>query len=382
MTRSPFNDGFACAAASLLTPARQRLADYVRHETPTGDAEALDALADVLVARYDELGASVERVPSPTGDHVVARWGSESSSEPHVLLLGHHDTVWPVGRLETMPLGDDAGTIRGPGVFDMKGGLIVAEMALEVLAQCGTTPSRPVRLVVSADEEVGSPTAREVVEANMSGAVAALGLESPHPDGGLKSARRGSTRVRIEASGREAHAALDLASGVSAVDELIDQLLAVRETVQAEPSVLANVGTIGGGRRTNVVAGHAHAEIGLRFVDLQTERRVCDRLASLQPVRPGAQLDVQTLSSRPAWAPGGNEDLLGVVVKAGAAVGQNVTAAPAAGAADTNITGAAGLPTLDGFGPRGQGAHAAHEQIQADSLAERAALLASVLARL
>jgi glutamate carboxypeptidase len=380
MFNSGPGDKFLATATNLLDAARRRLARYARHETPTGDTAALNALADVLAERYRELGGQVERVETATGDHLVTRWGRTDA--PHVLLLGHHDTVWPVGQLQTMPFVDEDGTIRGPGVFDMKGGLVVAEMALEVLQQCGATPSRPVRLVVAADEEVGSPTARAVVEAQMVGAVAVLGLESPHPDGGLKTSRLGSTRVRIQVNGRKAHAALDAAAGISAVDELVDQLLTVRQIIGAEPTVLCNVGTIQGGGRTNVVPAHAHADIGLRFVAGDTERRVLDRLAQLVAVRPGAVVEVRTLTSRPAWPAGGSEDLLAVVTTAGAAVSQRINGAPAAGAADTNITGAAGVPTLDGFGPLGQGAHAVHEQIRVGSLAERAALLASVLTRL
>jgi glutamate carboxypeptidase len=236
-----------------------------------------------------------------------------------------------------------------------------------------------VRLVVVADEEVGSPTGREVVTAEADGAVAALGLESPHPDGALKSGRLGSTRVRLEVTGRAAHAALDPEAGVSAVDELVDQLIAVRGVVAEEPGVLCNVGTIAGGGRTNVVPDRAAADIGLRFADADTQDRVLSALTGLTAVRSGAEVVTRVLTSRPAW-PQRDGDLLAQVVSAGEAVGQRIIARPAAGAADTNSTGAAGIPTLDGFGPRGAGAHAAHEQIVIASLAERIALLASVLA--
>jgi glutamate carboxypeptidase len=367
------------AAAALAGDALARLQTYASHETPTGDADALDALADVLEARYRELGARTERISQDTGDHLVARWGDATA--PHVLLLGHHDTVWPRGTLTSMPLAGDGGVLHGPGVYDMKGGLVVAETAVAVLHRCGMEPARPVRLVVVADEEVGSPTGRAVVTAEADGAVAALGLEPPHPDGRLKSARLGSTRVRLEVTGRAAHAGLDPEAGVSAVDELVDQLLAVREVVAGEPGVLCNVGTIAGGGRTNVVPAEATAEIGLRFVDGRAEGRVLGALRGLAAVREGAEVVVHTLSSRPAWQ-AVDDGLLARVTAAGRAVGQEVAAAPARGAADTNVTGAAGVPSLDGFGPLGAGAHASHEQIVIASLAERAALLASVLATL
>jgi glutamate carboxypeptidase len=367
------------AAIDLAGGALDRLVSYAEHETPTGDAAALNRLADVLDERYRELGARTERVTHETGDHLVARWGEPEA--PHVLLLGHHDTVWPRGTIDAMPVVREGGDLRGPGVYDMKGGLVVAELALAVLQRCGAAPARPVRLVVVADEEVGSPTARPLVEAEAAGAVAVLGLESPHPDGALKSARLGSTRVRVEVTGRAAHAALDPASGVSAIDELVDQLLAVRQIVAGEPSVLCNVGTVSGGGRTNVVPDHAVADIGLRFTDAATQDRVLAALGRLAPVRPGAGVAVRTMTSRPAWSEP-DDTLLARVAAAAEAVGQQVAARPAAGAADTNTTGAAGIPTLDGFGPLGAGAHAAHEQIRAESLAARAALLASVLATL
>jgi glutamate carboxypeptidase len=370
---------FSGAADALADEAVARLVAYARHETPTGDGAALNALADVLQQRYRELGARTERVVQDTGDHLVARWGDGDA--PHVLLLGHHDTVWPRGQLEVMPVVADGGVLRGPGVYDMKGGLVVVELAMTVMQRCGVRPARPVRLVVVADEEVGSPTARAVVEAEMAGAVAVLGLESPHPGGALKSARLGSTRVRIEVTGRAAHAALDPASGVSAVDELVDQLFAVREIMSAEPTVLCNVGTVGGGGRTNVVPERAAADIGLRFADTGTQERVLAALGGLTAVRPGAEVVVRTLTSRPAWSDP-DDALLARVAAAGEAVGQHITGRPAAGAADTNTTGAAGIPTLDGFGPLGAGAHAPDERIEIASLPARAALLASVLAAL
>ncbi|WP_232665391.1 M20/M25/M40 family metallo-hydrolase [Pseudonocardia sp. TRM90224] len=368
---------FVSSAAELLDDAVERLRRYAEHETPSGDAAALDALAALLAERHRELGAEVERVAQPTGDHLVARWGPRD--EPHVLLVGHHDTVWAKGTLGSMPVVLEDGVLRGPGVFDMKSGLVVVEMAMEVLRRCGTALARPVRLVVAADEEVGSPTARAVVEAEMAGAVAVLGLESPHPDGRFKSARFGSTRLRIAVTGRESHAALDPDAGISAIDELVDQLVAVRGIARG-PGVLCNVGTISGGGRTNVVPAAAEAAVGLRFVDAAAERRVLPQLTALHPIRDGAVVEVEVVSSRPVWDVESAE-LLARVAAAAAAVGQEVGAAPAAGGGDTNAPGAAGIPTLDGLGPRGAGAHAAHEHIVVASLADRAALLASILAR-
>ncbi|WP_433159933.1 M20/M25/M40 family metallo-hydrolase [Kribbella sp. CA-247076] len=357
----------------------ERLREYAEHETPTGAVDALNAFADRLVLRYGELGGTARRVPAPTGDHVVADFpgrGPRAGDAP-LLFLGHHDTVWPIGQLEQMPWREEDGVIHGPGVFDMKGGLVVLETALEQVAD---QDHRPVRVIVTADEEVGSPSARELVTAESAGVVAAFGLEPPHPNGDLKTSRRGSTRVRIEVTGREAHAALDTSSGVSAIDELVDQLIAVRALVSEYDEVLCNVGTIAGGGRTNVVPGRASAELGFRFVDPETERAVLDAVTGLQAAREHAVLNIQVISSRPAWQTSAAVDeLLAKVASAGRSVGQKVGGAAASGAADTNLTGWLGVPTLDGLGPLGKGAHAVHEQVIAATLAERVALVAAII---
>jgi glutamate carboxypeptidase len=356
----------------------ERLQEYVGAETPTGDAAALNAFADRLAGRYAALGATVRRVPTPTGDHLVADFPGRGprADEAPLLFLGHHDTVWPIGQLAgAMPWREADGVIHGPGVFDMKGGLVILETALEQVHD-----RRPVRVVVVADEEIGSPSARELVTAESAGVYAAFGLEPPHPNGDLKTSRWGSTRVRIEITGREAHAALDPESGISAIDELVDQLIAVRGIVAQYDEVLCNVGTITGGGRTNVVPGSAAADIGFRFVDPSTEQAVLKAVAELQPVRAEAQLQVRVMSNRPAWQPSpATDELLAKVIEAGRSVGQEVGGAAASGAADTNLTGWLGIPTLDGLGPVGKGAHAVHEQVIAASLGERVALVAAII---
>jgi glutamate carboxypeptidase len=278
-----------------------------------------------------------------------------------------------------MPYTDDGTTIAGPGTFDMKSGLVAVEMALRALAAAGAAPLRRVRLVAVCDEEVGSPTGRAVVERHLDGAVAVLGLESPHPDGALKSARRGSTRILLSVEGREAHAALDPDKGVSAIDELFDQVAAVRAAVPDDGTTLFNVGRIEGGSRANVIAGEASAEIGLRFTSAEAERRVLGALTGAEPRRPGAVVTARVLSSRPTWPERADDPLLAGVARIGARLGQRITGRPAAGAGDTNLPGSLGLPTLDGLGPRGRGAHAADEAIEISALAERAALLAAIM---
>jgi glutamate carboxypeptidase len=368
-------------AAGRAEAMRDRLREYVECETPTGDEAALDALADRLAARYRALGGDVSR----SGNHVVVHFPGrgERAGEAPLLFLGHHDTVHPVGHLAgPMPWRERDGIIHGPGVFDMKGGLVVLETAYAVVEELELS-HRPVHLVVVADEEIGSPSARDLITAEADGVAAAFGLEPPHRDGALKTARRGSTRVRIAVTGRESHAGLDPQAGVSAIDELVDQLLALRQIVAQHNDVLCNVGTIAGGGRTNVVPGEASADVGLRFAGAGGERAVLDRIGALTAVRAGATVRVEVMSSRPAWGPSEQGDaLLAAVRRAARSVGQEVTGAPASGAADTNQTGWLGVPSLDGLGPIGQGAHALHEQIVAASLPDRATLVAAIIATL
>jgi glutamate carboxypeptidase len=360
------------ATERLLPFGRERLRAYALAESPTGDVAALERCAALIEAGHHEVGGRVSR----ENGHLVTRFGPPGDG-PHLLLVGHHDTVWPIGQL---PYVDDGTTIAGPGTYDMKGGLVAVEMALRALGAVGAEPARQIRLVVVADEEVGSPTGRAVVERELDGAVAVLGLESPHPDGALKSARRGSTRVLLRVRGRAAHAALDPDKGVSAIDELFDQLAAVRAAVPDDGSTLFNVGRIEGGTRANVIAGEACAEIGLRFASPDVERRVLDALIGAVPRRAGAAVEATVLSARPTWPERDGSALLETVARIGARLGQRITGRPAAGAGDTNLPGSLGLPTLDGFGPRGRGAHAADEAIEIKSLAERAALLAGIMA--
>lgn len=366
-------------ARTLAGAVRRRCAALAVMESPSGDAPRLDALAEELSAGFRATGAAVRREPGPAGDHLLAEWPGQDDSLPHLLVVGHHDTVWPAGTLADWPVEERDGRLSGPGVLDMKAGLAVLEGAFALLADLGQRPHRPVRLVVVSDEEVGSPDGRRLVERQLPGAAAVLGLEPPHPDGRLKTARRGSTRVLLSVTGREAHAGNAAAEGVSAVDELVDQLVAVRGLAR-QPGTELNTGRITGGTRANVVAGRAEAELGLRFATAEAQRRALDTLAHLTAHRPGAKVCTEVLSSRPAWPERDGNPLLRHVRSLAAALGQQLDGAPAGGAGDTNLAGARGLPTLDGLGPVGAGPHARHEHVVVEQLPQRIALLAALLA--
>ncbi|MFD2757397.1 M20 family metallopeptidase [Gulosibacter faecalis] len=366
--------------------ALELLRALVEIESPSGDAAGVGRIGAVLRERLEGAGASVEAHASPLGEHLVAEVPGRNAAP--LLLIGHLDTVWPVGTLAgDVPWRVEGDVVRGPGAYDMKSGLVIMVRALERIAHTRSRqPARPVRLVLVCDEELGSPHSADLVRECAAGARAALGFESPHPDGALKVGRRGSARVAIEVGGRAAHAALDPEAGVSAIDELVDQLLRVREIV-ADPAlvshVLCNVGTISGGGRANVIPDAARAELGLRFIDAETERAVLDSLARLTPRREGATLDVARVSGRPTWrASDGDRMLTDKIARVAAALGQHVEGRPAAGGGDTNLTGALGIPTVDGLGPRGGGAHAVHEHALLSSLGERIDLVTRLLTTL
>jgi glutamate carboxypeptidase len=355
----------------------------VEMETPSGDLGASARITEVLRSWWEEIGADVEVVETRWGQNLLIDIPGEGDP---VLLVGHSDTVWPVGTLAgDVPWSIDGDILRGPGAYDMKSGLLVMLAAATRIRSAARDGGkhRAVRVVVVCDEEIGSSSTGALMLRAADGVSAVLGFESPHPDAALKVGRRGSTRVRLSVTGRAAHAALDPGSGISAIDELVDQLVRVRSIVSdpgLETEVLCNVGTVSGGGRANVVPAQAQAEIGLRFLDLPTETTVLNALKALTAVRPGAELDVEILSSRPAWAPSeADAALLADLRGAGAAVGQSVEGRPAAGAGDTNLLGSLGLPTADGLGPSGGGAHAVSEHLSITSLADRIDLLTAYL---
>ncbi|WP_430783402.1 M20/M25/M40 family metallo-hydrolase [Actinoplanes sp. G11-F43] len=349
---------------------------YTMLESPTGDARSLAALAETLESDAAAAGFGTTRERHPAGDHLLWTLPARDVTGPPVLLLSHYDTVWPVGTLAEMPWSVTGDVVRGPGVYDTKAGIAALLAAVPRILD---RPHPEVRVIVVADEEIGSPTAGDLVRAEAAGAGAVLGLEPPHPDGALKTGRRGSTRARITVTGVEAHAALDPDAGVSAIDELVDQLLRVRALAAPHP-VLLNTGTIAGGGRTNVVAGRAHADLGLRFTDPADEKALLTALQELAAVRPGATVTTELLSHRPTWRPGpSGGELLTRLREIAAGIGQPLDGRPADGAADTNTTGALGRPTVDGLAPWGGGAHARTEWVSVNGLARRTELIFSIL---
>jgi glutamate carboxypeptidase len=361
---------------SIRTLARLR--QLTELESPSGHVELLNLMRDALALRWRELGLDVTTTPGSSGDHLVAEW-CVPDSVGHVLLVTHYDTVWSEGELARQPFVVDGDRVFGPGVFDMKAGIVAIEFALEELRRQGRTPARTVRIVCIADEEVSSVDGRPVIEAAAEGAVAVLGFEPAHPDGAFKSGRRGVARLLLRVTGRASHSGLAAGEGISAIDELVDLLLDVRQGAPLAEDASINVGRISGGTRANVVAGVAEAEVGLRFGLPASERALMDLFHGLRTHREGAALEIVTLSHRPAWPEDPHSSLTKLVLATARAQGESASARPAGGAGDTNFTGAAGLATLDGLGPRGANAHAVGEVVSLSSLDQRISMLVDLL---
>ena len=366
-------------STSESDPDYHFLRELVAIESPSFDAESSARVVAPIAERLRAAGGDVKLVTTEAGTNLVADFAGPGAP---LLFVGHTDTVWPHGTLANdLPWSQEAGITRGPGVYDMKSGIVIMCAALE---RTRNTRTCAVRVLLTCDEEVGSPTSRDLIIEAARGVRAAIGFESPHPDGALKVGRRGSTRLSLTVTGKAAHAALEPEKGTSAINELVDQLVQVRGIIedignQLSP-VLCNIGTVSGGSRANVVAEQASAEIGLRFIDRESETATLSALSSLRPLRAGAQITTSILSSRPAWkASAADDSFLEELTSAASRLGQPLSGRPAAGAGDTNLVGSLGVASVDGFGPLGGGAHALTEHIITASLADRIALLCEVL---
>lgn len=362
----------------------ESIAALVRHESPSQDKGALDVLARVLADQLRALGADVGRIPNAAGgDHVRAWFGfgtAAGAGAAPALVLGHFDTVWPAGTVSRRPFRIEEGRAYGPGVFDMKASLVLVEFAFRTMAELGLRPPRPVVVLLTSDEEIGSPTSRATIEAEARRAAYALVLEPPLPGGRLKTARKGVGRFDLEIKGRAAHAGIEPEKGISAIVELAHQILRIQSLADPKAGSTVNVGVVEGGTTPNVVPAHAAARIDVRVTRRDEARRIEEAMQSLAPAIPGAGVTARGGFNRP---PMERTDEIGALFErarvVGRSLGLELAEGSTGGASDGNFTAAIGLPTLDGLGALGAGAHAEDEQVEVDSLPERAALLAALL---
>ena len=370
----------ACLGAEpqIVSLARALVAE----ESPSTDRAALERCATVLAARLGDVGASVERLDGgPTAAHILAQW---SGGGPRVLLVGHFDTVWPVGQLARMPLEEKDGKLFGPGVLDMKAGLAIGITAARLIASELPEASRPhVRLLATTDEEVGSATSRAVIETLARDSAAVLVLEPALPGGAVKTARKGVGEFELLLEGVSSHAGADPGAGASAVHELARQITAIVGMTDTSRGLTVNVGVVDGGTRSNVVAERARAFIDVRIGRLEDAPAVEQAFAALRPTDARVRLTVTGRINRPPMErTPGVARLYALAQEVAATMGRTLAEGATGGASDGNFTAALGIPTLDGLGAVGEGPHALHEHVVIRELAPRAALVAGLLARL
>jgi glutamate carboxypeptidase len=354
----------------------------VRIESPSFDRDSVNRCAEYVAGVAEEQGGGVKRHRSAEyGDHLQIDFGP--SKGKRLLLLGHLDTVWDIGTLERMPYRIANGRVWGPGVLDMKCGVTMMLFALRALEATGHSLRRPVTLLLNSDEEVGSETSRPVTEKLAKTAEAVLVLEpGTGLTGKLKTARKGVGDYEIRVRGKASHAGVDFTNGVSATLELARQIPRIAGFTRLVRGITVNVGVIGGGTRTNVVAEEAWAKVDIRIARRRDEAWLDRQFHSLRPFDKRTKIEVSGGLNRPPMErkPG----IVALFRKAqtlGRELGMELEESMTGGGSDGNFTAALGVPTLDGLGGVGEGAHASNESILLAPLVPRTALLAKLMSR-
>lgn len=371
-------DYFENRTEQILHSIRQ----LVEIESPSNVKQAVDRLGAVLAGRFSDLGGQTRLHPvAKFGNHLQVDFAGANDRKP-VLLLGHLDTVYPIGTLATMPCRIENGRISGPGTLDMKSGIALLLDAIEAMGSWyGKLLPRPLQVLLVSDEEVGSSCSRPITEALAKQAEAVLVLEpSFGPTGAVKTSRKGVAEYSLQVQGVAAHAGLDLAAGENAIVELSRQILEIAEWAGVQSGVTVNVGVVEGGTRPNVVPARARAVLDVRIERLGDALTIEQKLRSLRSFNPKCKLEVTGGLNRPPMerSAGGRE-----LYEKGRAIakqhGWALEEASVGGGSDGNFTAALGIPTLDGLGGVGEGAHANHEAVVIQELPRRAALLAGLI---
>ena len=356
------------------------LQTLVRLESPSSDKQAVDRCGAELDRHLRAMGARLTRLERPeTGDHLRAEFGG---GRAQVVVLTHFDTVWPVGQLDRMPLRREDGRLYGPGVYDMKGGVAIALLAVRALLAAAPSDMPRIVLLLTSDEETGSLTSRALIEEEAGRSQAVLVLEPSMPESGaLKTARKGCAAFELRVRGIAAHSG-EPQKGVSAVLELAEQLLAI-EQLALGPDVSITACMAGGGALANVVPEAAWALLDVRVPTLADAARVEAALRALPPRRAGTHLGLSGgLERPPLERTPGVVRLYEMARSVAAELGTDLGEGASGGVSDGNFTAALGVPTLDGLGAIGGGAHALDEHVDIAALAPRAALVAGLLAQL
>jgi glutamate carboxypeptidase len=359
----------------------EMIAGLVQVESPTEDPAAVNRSVRLVEKWLRQGGGKSKRTrQSAAGDLLVSRFGPVRSTLKPLMLLGHLDTVWPLGTLRKMPFRLRAGRAWGPGVLDMKAGVAMAVIALRVLQQAGRL-NRPVIFLLNSDEETGSNHSRALTESLARKCASVFVLEPAQGiPGAYKTARKGVANYHLRVHGVSAHSGVDFSHGHSAVLELGRQIERASAFTNLARGITVNAGVIGGGTRSNVVAAEAWAEFDVRIARAVDGPRIDRRFRSLRPVDRQCTLEVEGGLNRPPMErTPGTISLFRRAATIAAGLGFDLQEAATGGGSDGNFTSALGIPTLDGMGAVGEGAHADHESILLDALVPRTALLAAMI---
>jgi len=358
---------------------RARLRELVEVESPSEDKAAVDRAGELVAAWAVEAGGKVRRHRQKAfGDVLELRFGAANRKRGRVLLLGHLDTVWPMGTLKKMPWREREGKLWGPGVLDMKAGVVMALETVAALRELDV--GRPVTLLLVSEEEVGSPVSRAITE-KLAGECAAVLVLEPAQGLAYKTARKGVGNYELRVEGVGSHAGVDFGSGHSAVLEMARLVETVSGFTDLSKGLTVNVGVIAGGTRSNVVAAECVAEVDVRIAKASDAVRVEKMFRGLKVTDKACRLTVTGGINRPPMErKAGTAKLFRLARGLAAEMGLALEEAATGGGSDGNFTAAMGVATLDGMGAVGAGAHAAHEHVEVKYLVERTVLLAGVLA--
>jgi glutamate carboxypeptidase len=356
------------------------LKTLVETESPSHDKSAVDRVGALVAEEARKLGAQVEVIPNQqTGDHVLARFQSSAvRPQPSILLLCHMDTVFPLGTVQKTPFREEGDKIFGPGTLDMKAGIVISLAAIEEALQQGL--NRPVTLLCTSDEEIGSHTSREHIERLAKESALALVMEGALLDGSLKTWRKGVGEFIVTTHGRAAHSGGDHQAGRNAIEEMAHQVIAIQKLTDYSKQTTLNVGVIQGGTVTNVVPEEARIEVDVRVMQPGEWERLEVEMSNLKPVLDGTLIQITGGLNRPPMP--FDERMKATFEKAqsiAAGIGMDLTAGGTGGASDGNFVAPLGIPLLDGMGAVGEGYHSDREYIFSASLEQKTKLVAALL---
>ena len=355
--------------------------DMVEIESPSDNKQAVDRVSALIASRFEGMGGRIRfHRTANFGDHLQVDFESSRRQKP-VLLLGHYDTVYPMGTLKQMPCQAKNGRLYGPGVYDMKAGIALILSAIDALRAWHGEFPRPVTVLLVSDEEVGSESSRVITEILAKKSAAVFVCEPSYgPKGAVKTARKGIGEYVLRVTGKASHAGLDFEKGESAIIELAAQVGKISKLVNIKRGLTLNVGTIQGGTRVNVVPAEASANIDVRIANKKDAKDIEKKLRALKPVNRECKLQISGGLNRPPMErTKGIADLYKRATSIAKEFGWKLEEASVGGGSDGNFTAGLGIPTLDGLGAVGEGAHSTHESIEISTLPKRAALLAGLL---